>query len=158
MVSWTGRRIQALSLHRKVGSDSWLPTRGLFSRENFPFLVAYAWTLQQVRTTAQTVSYRTHAPQTVPHHTYSASDRGPSFFLVQRCLMHMVLMANAHAVLSRAGDRGIFLQDWEAMDSTTAAGTFSVEHTTRDRTYAWMVLNRSEHVNCTSRLHRFTAK
>lgn len=48
MTSWTGSRIQALSLHRKVGSDGWLPTRGLMSRENFPFFMLYAWALQKV--------------------------------------------------------------------------------------------------------------
>lgn len=47
--SWTGTRIQALSLHRKVGSDGWLPTRGILSREHYPFWVLYAYTLQQVR-------------------------------------------------------------------------------------------------------------
>lgn len=57
MASWTGARIQALSLHRKVGSDSWLPTRGLMSRENFPFFVAYAWTLQQVIIPSQALKH-----------------------------------------------------------------------------------------------------
>ncbi|CAB1105130.1 unnamed protein product [Ectocarpus sp. CCAP 1310/34] len=47
MVAWTGSRIQALSLHRQIGSDGWLPTRGLLSRENYPFFVAYAWALQK---------------------------------------------------------------------------------------------------------------
>lgn len=31
-----------------VGSDGWLPTRGLLSREHVPFFLMYAWTLQQV--------------------------------------------------------------------------------------------------------------
>lgn len=48
MVAWTGSRIQALSLHRQIGSDGWLPTRGLLSRENYPFFIAYAWALQKV--------------------------------------------------------------------------------------------------------------
>lgn len=48
MVKWIGKRIQALTLHRQVDSDEWLPTRGLLSRENYPFLAAYAWALRQV--------------------------------------------------------------------------------------------------------------
>ncbi|CAM9233654.1 unnamed protein product, partial [Hapterophycus canaliculatus] len=47
MVAWTGSRIQSLSLHRQIGSDGWLPTRGLLSRENYPFFIAYAWALQK---------------------------------------------------------------------------------------------------------------
>lgn len=58
MTSWTGSRIQALSLHRKVGSDGWLPTRGLMSRENFPFFMLYAWALQKVSFAACTLSCR----------------------------------------------------------------------------------------------------
>ncbi|CAM9406446.1 unnamed protein product, partial [Phaeothamnion confervicola] len=46
MVGWSGKRIKSLRLFREVNNDSFLPTRGFFSREHVPFLVLYAWALR----------------------------------------------------------------------------------------------------------------
>lgn len=45
MVKWTGSRIAALSLHRQRNSNRTL----LLAPQTLPFIVLYAWALQQVR-------------------------------------------------------------------------------------------------------------
>ena len=47
-IECSGKRIKRLVLYREINSDSWLPTRGILSREHWPFFLLYAWALYMV--------------------------------------------------------------------------------------------------------------
>lgn len=78
MVKWTGSRIAALSLHHQRNSNRTL----LLAPQTLPFIVLYAWALQQVKTKGCLVVI----PTVYPYHPIPTL-----YFCSESCMLQFCL-------------------------------------------------------------------